>query len=384
MKLYEYQAKEIFKNFGISIPKGQVASTSEECEKIAKEIGKPVAIKAQVLVGGRGKAGGIRFAETPEQAAEIASQILGSRIKGIKIEKVLVEEKLEIENELYFGITVDRSARKYVAIVSSRGGVDIEEVAEKYPEEIIKHYIDPLLGLQGFEARELAKKIGLKSRNLLTAADILNKLWKIVEKYDAELVEINPLIKTKDDKLIAADARLIIDDNALFRHPEFEKTMETEGKEFNERELKAKKEGLAYVELDGNIGIIGNGAGLVMATLDMVSLYGGKPANFLDVGGGADPKRMETALEIILSNPRVKVVFINILGGITRCDWMAKGIIEARERIKIELPLVVRMVGTMEEEGRKILQEAGIDVLDSMEEAAKRAVEIANHIAGAE
>ncbi len=384
MKLYEYQAKEIFKKFGISIPRGQIADTPEECKKIAEEIGKPVAIKAQVLVGGRGKAGGIKFAETPEEAAEIASQILGSQIKGIKIEKVLVEEKLEIENELYFGITVDRSARKYVAIVSSRGGVDIEEVAEKYPEEIIKHYVDPLLGFQGFEARDLVKKIGLKGRNLIIAADILNKLWKIVEKYDAELVEINPLIKTKDDKLIAADARLIIDDNALFRHPEFEKTMETEGKEFNERELKARKEGLAYVELDGNIGIIGNGAGLVMATLDMVSLYGGKPANFLDVGGGADPKRMETALEIILSNPRVKVVFINILGGITRCDWMAKGIIEARERIKIQVPLVVRMVGTMEEAGRKILQEAGIDVLDSMEEAAKRAVEIANRIAGDE
>lgn len=384
MKLYEYQAKKIFEKFGIPIPRGQIADSPEECEKIAKELGKPVAVKAQVLVGGRGKAGGIKFAETPEQAVQIASQILGLQIKGMRIKKVLVEEKLEIERELYFGITVDRSARRYVAIVSSMGGVDIEEVAERYSEEIIKHYIDPLLGLQGFEARNLAKKIGLKGRNLLIAADILNKLWKIVEKYDAELVEINPLVKTKDNELIAADARLIIDDNALFRHPEFEKTMKAGGKEFNEREMKARKKGLAYVELDGNIGIIGNGAGLVMATLDMVSLYGGRPANFLDVGGGADPKRMETALEIILSNPQVKVVFINILGGITRCDWMAKGIIEAKEKIKIEVPLVVRMVGTMEEEGRKILQEAGIDVLDSMEEAAKRAVEISKRTAGDE
>lgn len=380
MKLYEYQAKDVFKKHRIPVPRGQVAETSEEVVKITRNIGKPVAIKAQVPVGGRGKAGGIRFAESPEQAEKIASQLLGSKIKGIEVKKVLVEEKLEIERELYLGITVDRFARRYVTIASSRGGMDIEEIAEKHPEEIIKHYINPLLGLQNFEARGIVKKIGLKSKNLIVAADILGKLWKIVESYDAELVEINPLIKTKDGKLIAGDARLIIDDNALFRQLEFKKAMEVEKGELSERELRAREKGLAYVELDGDIGIIGNGAGLVMATLDMVSLYGGKPANFLDVGGGADPERMEEALKIVLSNPRVKVVFINILGGITRCDWMAKGIIEAREKVKTEAPLVVRMVGTLEERGRKILQEAGIDVLNSMEEAAKRAVEISRQL----
>ncbi len=380
MKLYEYQAKNIFKEYRIPVPEGQIAETPEKAVEIAKNIGKPVAVKAQVLVGGRGKAGGIKFADIPEQVAEVASQLLGSKIKGIEVKRVLVEEKLEIECELYLGITVDRSARRYVAIASSRGGVDIEEVAREHPEAIIKHYIDPLLGFQSFEAREIVKRMGLKGRDLILTADILSKLWKIVEKYDAELVEINPLIKTRHGEIVAADARLIIDDNALFRHPEFKKTMKLEEGEMNERELKAKEKGLAYVELEGDIGIIGNGAGLVMATLDMVSLYGGKPANFLDVGGGADPERMEAALEIVLSNPRVKVVFINILGGITRCDWMAKGIIEAREKIKTEVPLVVRMVGTLEEEGKKILQEAGIDVLDSMEEAAKRVVEISKQL----
>jgi len=380
MKLYEYQAKNIFKEYRIPVPEGQIAETPEKAVEIAKNIGKPVAVKAQVLVGGRGKAGGIKFADVPEQVAEVASQLLGSKIKGIEVKRVLVEEKLEIECELYLGITVDRSARRYVAIASSRGGVDIEEVAREHPEAIIKHYIDPLLGFQSFEAREIVKRMGLKGRDLILTADILSKLWKIVEKYDAELVEINPLIKTRHGEIVAADARLIIDDNALFRHPEFKKTMKLEEGEMNERELKAKEKGLAYVELEGDIGIIGNGAGLVMATLDMVSLYGGKPANFLDVGGGADPERMEAALEIVLSNPRVKVVFINILGGITRCDWMAKGIIEAREKIKTEVPLVVRMVGTLEEEGKKILQEAGIDVLDSMEEAAKRVVEISKQL----
>ncbi|MHA1581963.1 MAG: ADP-forming succinate--CoA ligase subunit beta [Candidatus Baldrarchaeia archaeon] len=382
MKLYEYQAKNIFREYQIPVPEGQIAETPEKAVEIAKSMSKPVAVKAQVLVGGRGKAGGIRFANIPEKVAEIASQLLGSKIKGVEVRKVLVEEKLEIERELYIGITVDRSARRYVAIASSRGGVDIEEIAEKHPEEIIKHYIDPLLGFHSFEAREIVKKMGLRGKDLILAADILNKLWKIVEDYDAELVEINPLIKTRDGKIIAADARLIIDDNALFRHSEFKEVIKSEKGELNERELKASERGLAYVELEGDIGIIGNGAGLVMATLDMVSLYGGKPANFLDVGGGADPERMEAALEIVLSNPRVKVVFINILGGITRCDWMAKGIIEAREKIKTRVPLVVRMVGTLEEEGKKILEEAGIDVLDSMEEAAKRAVEISKQLVG--
>jgi len=372
MRFLEYEAKQVFKKYGMNVPRGRVAETPEEAAEIALELGCPVAIKAQIPVGGRGKAGGIKFAETPEEVWKKAEKLLNSEIRGIKVRRILVEEKLEIERELYFGITVDRSARVYVAIASSEGGVEIEEVALEKPEAIFKHYIDPFKGFRTYHARSLARKIGYSGEKAAKLVDTFMKLYKVAMDYDVELTEINPLVELAEGEFMVADARLIVDDNALYRHPE----LEYKRVEESSRETLAKKLGLSYVELDGNVGVIGNGAGLVMATLDLINLYGGKPANFLDVGGGASPEVMASALEVVLSNPKVKVVLINILGGITRCDDIAMGIIEALDKIE-KKPMVIRLVGTKEKEGRKILEEAGIEVLDNMEKAAKRAVEIA-------
>jgi len=303
--------------------------------------------------------------------------MLGAEIKGLKVRSILVEEKVSIRHELYFSFTVDRSNRSYVAIASTEGGMEIEEVAVATPEKIVKVFINPLYGFRSYHARQVAKKLGYKKSQMQEVATIFQKLYAVAMDYDAELTEINPLVETTDGKFVAADARLIIDDNALYRHPELKQRL-TEGEEaeLTPQELEARKSGLAYVKLDGNVGVIGNGAGLVMATLDAVQLYGGKPANFLDVGGGASADKMAAALNIVLSDPRVEAVFINILGGITRCDEIAKGILEAKRRIGFVKPLVIRLVGTNEEEGRQILTNAGVHVLDSMEEAAKRAVGI--------
>jgi succinyl-CoA synthetase beta subunit len=377
MKLFEHEAKTILTKYAIPVPKGALATSSNQARKIASQLQAPYAVKAQVLVAGRGKAGGIRFANTLEEAENNAKKILSMEIHGLKVDSVWVEEKVKVKKELYFGITTDRSRRCYVAIASTSGGVDIEEVASKTPEKVFKMFIDPTLGFRGYHAREMASKMGYLGRPMLKLAAIFERLYKAAMEYDAELIEMNPIVETMDREFVAADARIIIDDNALYRHPQYkERLLSGEKTELTLQEIRARKTGLAYVELDGNIGIMGNGAGLVMATLDAVQLYGGKPANFLDVGGGASEKQIVAALDILLAAQKASVVFINILGGITRCDDVARGVLAARNKIGFTKPIVIRLVGTNEEEGRRILTEAGIHVLDSMEEAAQKAVEI--------
>jgi len=376
LKLLEYHAKEIFRRYDIPTPRSEVAESPKGAREIAERLG-PVAIKAQLPVGGRGKAGGIKFAESPEEAEKIAGGLLGSRIKDIEIKKVLVEEKLDIKDELYLGVTVDRKNRCYVVLASSEGGVDIEEVAEETPEKIVKQMIDPLLGIRDYHCRSVAKRLGYSGREMNALAGFIRKLYRVAFEMDAELTEINPLALTEEG-FIAADARLNIDNNALFRHPNIaEIQREGELSEFSAREQEARTLGLTYVELDGDIGVIGNGAGLTMATLDSLTLLGGKPANFLDLGGGASPERIETAVTFVIKDSRVKTVFVNILGGITKCDDTARGIIETRRRLGSEKPIVVRMMGTNEEEGKRLLEEAGIETLDTMEEASERAVALA-------
>jgi len=336
----------------------------------------PFAIKAQVLVAGRGKAGGILFANSAAEAEEAAKKLLNMQIKGIPVRSVLVEEKINIKKELYFGIATDRFCQCYFTIASAVGGMEIEEIASESPEKIIKLPINPMHGFHSFHARQIARKMGYTGNQLSELGRIFESLYRVGMDYDAELIEMNPLVETADGKFVAADARIIIDDNALFRHPEYKKRLlESEG-EFSLQEIEAMKNDLAYVKLDGNIGVIGNGAGLVMATLDTIQYYKGKPANFLDVGGGAPAEKIATALKIVVSDPEVKVLFVNILGGITRCDEVAKGILEAKAKVGGTKPMVIRLVGTNEEEGKQILTEAGIPVLESMEEAAQKAVQI--------
>ena len=378
MKLFEYEAKTIFAKYGIPTPKGALATSPAQALDTILETSVPVAVKAQALVSGRGKAGGILFSTSPREAELAVKKLLNTEIKGFTVRSVLVEEKVAAERELYFGVTVDRSNRCYVAIASSEGGVEIEEVAIATPKKIIKTPIDPLKGFRFHHAQKIAKRLGYSGSRMQNLAAIFLRLYNVAIDFDAELAEINPLVETPKGKFIAADARLIIDDNALYRHPAFKGRLTEDGEtELSPLELEARKRGLAYVKLDGNIGVIGNGAGLVMATLDTIQLYGGSPANFLDIGGGASAKVMVAALNLVFSDSRVNVVFVNILGGITRCDEVARGILEAKGRIGFLKPVVARLVGTNEEEGRRILTETGIHVLDSMEEAAHKAVEIA-------
>jgi succinyl-CoA synthetase beta subunit len=377
MRFFEYEAKSVFERYGIKVPKRGYVTTPKEAKKLAKEIGCPVALKVQILAGGRGKAGGIKFASTPSEAEELARIMLAAKIQGLDVHGILVEEKINIDHEYYLGVTIDRSRRMPVALASSMGGMDIEEVAKSSPEKVIRRYVDPLVGMSDFEARILAKEVGFTGKKMLEASRIILTLWRIMREYDAELVESNPFVETKEGGFVAADARLNVDDNAIFRHKELESRIETTG-ELDKREADAREAGMSYVELQGEVSIIGNGAGLVMATLDMVDLYGGRPSNFLDVGGGADSERMMKALQIVSSHPNAKVILINILGGITRCDDMARGIIDARKRVGIHIPLVVRMVGTNEIEGKQILNNAQIEVLDTMEEAARKAVELSS------
>jgi len=377
MKLFEYEAKTILKKYGIPIPNGALATSPTQAKEVASKFHAPYAVKAQVVVAGRGKAGGIQFANTLEEIEGVAEKILGMEIRGLKVGSIWIEEKIRIKRELYFGITTDRSRRCYVAIASTAGGVDIEEVAARTPEKIIKKFVDPILGFRSYHARQMASKIGYSGKLMLKLATIFEKLYKAAMEHDAELIEMNPIVETVDERFVAADARLIIDDNALYRHPQYKARLFLEDKtELTSKEIRARKVGLAYVQLDGNIGIMGNGAGLVMATLDAVQLYGGKPANFLDVGGGASEEQIVAALNILLADSRASVVFINILGGITRCDDVARGILGAKKKVGFTKPIVIRLVGTNEEEGRRILKEASIHVLDSMEEAARKAVEM--------
>jgi len=346
MKLFEFEAKEIAQQYGLPIPKGITATSAQEARDAFLKLNQPSMIKAQVLVAGRGKAGGIKPASNPDEAFEVAKSILSMSIKGENVGKVLVEQRLPSKHERYVSIVVDRAAKRYTLLCSTEGGVDIEQVAELHPDKILRHQIEPLIGLQEFECRTLAKQLGYSGRQMNQLVAVIGKLNKIMIDYDAELIESNPLIETENGDLVAADLRILIDDNSLFRHPKFLERMKTFEPDMTELEVKAREKGLAYVELDGNIGIIGNGAGLVMATLDMILDYKGNPANFCDVGGGADEERIAAALEIVLANPRVKVLLINIMGGITRCDDVARAILDIQKKMGITKPMVIRLVGT--------------------------------------
>jgi succinyl-CoA synthetase beta subunit len=379
MKLFEYEAKGMLVKYGIPTPQGGLATSADQSHEVAAKLKPPFVVKAQVLVAGRGKAGGILFADSIADVEEATKKLLKMQIKGISVRSVWIEERINIKKELYFGITTDRFNRSYFAIASAVGGMEIEEVATQAPEKIIKLPIDPQFGFHSFHAREIARKMGYTGSQLSELGRIFEGLYRVGMDYDAELIEMNPIVETIDGKFVAADARIILDDNALFRHQEYKKRLlEGEG-ELTQQEIEAMKNDLAYVKLDGDIGVIGNGAGLVMATLDTIQYYKGRPANFLDVGGGAPAEKIAIALKIVLSDPKVKSLFINILGGITRCDEVARGILEARAKIGITKPMVIRLVGTNEEEGKKILTEAGIHVLESMEEAAQQVVEISKH-----
>jgi succinyl-CoA synthetase beta subunit len=375
MKIYEFQADEIFSKRGIPSPRGEVAKTSEEVKKIAEKLGRPVVVKAQVLVGGRGKAGGIKLASTPEEAYRAAERILNSKLKGVLVKRVLVQEALSIKEEYYLGVTVDRAQKRVVVMVSPAGGVDIEEVARTNPGKIFKFYVHPLLGFKSHQANELASAL-TKDKNLVKGiAKILSALYRIFEEMDSSLVEVNPLVITKEGFLFALDAKIIFDDNALYRHPEISSLRDLEVED--SLEVRAKEAGISYVKLEGNIGCIVNGAGLAMATMDLVKHYGAEPANFLDVGGGASSQQVGKALDIVLSDEQVRAVLVNIFGGITRCDIVAEGLIQALSKREMNLPLIIRLTGTNEEEGRKKLKGIkGIFLAATMNEAAKKAMEV--------
>ncbi len=372
MKLHEYQSKQLFAEFGIPIPRGRVALTANEAKTIAEELGGRVVLKAQVLVGGRGKAGGIRLVDTPEEAEDVATQLLAMEIKGLPVRKVLVDEAAEIESEIYFGITNDRTSRCPVMIVSAEGGVDIEEVAKTHPERILRVWIDPLLGLKEFQSRYLAAASELPREHWGSFTKIAQGLYEVFMSKDATLAEINPLVITGDRRLIALDGKMVLDDNGLFRHPELAEVRDTD--EEDEIERDARKYGLSYVKLDGSIGCMVNGAGLAMATMDVIHLFGGKPANFLDIGGGASAEKVSAAIQIILRDPNVKAVLLNIFGGITRGDEVARGVLSAWREEPNDTPIVVRLVGTNEEEGNKLLSDADIITATSLADAAQKAI----------
>ncbi|TMD07538.1 MAG: ADP-forming succinate--CoA ligase subunit beta [Chloroflexi bacterium] len=373
MKLLEYQAKEVLQSFGLEIPPGRVARTPEEAAAAAREIG-PVAVKAQVPVGGRGKAGGIKLAQTPEDAAVAAGQIIGMEIKGFRVPLVYCEGALDIKQEIYLGFTVDRDARANILMLSARGGMDIEAVAEETPDAISRLYPNPWRGPLDFEIRRLVFAAGLGDL-VGPLTKVVRLLYRAIPERDALTAEINPLVVTGDGRVVAGDAKLETDENAAFRHKELEERYSTviEGDQY---EVEAKKRGLTYVSLDGDIGVIGNGAGLCMGTLDLVQRAGGEAANFCDIGGGAKAEVVKNALQVILMNPKVKGVLINVFGGITRADEVARGVVEARAALKMKLPLVVRLSGTNEEEGKRILRENGIEPGDNGWEAAQKIVEL--------
>lgn len=372
MKLHEYQSKQIFAKYGIPIPKGRVAASAAEAKAIAEELGGRVVIKSQVLVGGRGKAGGVKLAKDADEAELLAAQILAMEIKGLPVRKVLVDEAAAIETEIYFSITNDRAARKPVMIASAAGGVEIEEVAVTSPEKIIKVHIDPLLGLREYQARDVAASIDLPREYWKDFSKVANGLWRAYSETDATLAEINPLVITKDKRLVALDGKMLIDDNALFRHADLAEMRDID--EEAPAETEARKYGLSYIKLDGNIGCMVNGAGLAMTSMDIVKLFGGEPANFLDIGGGAGADKVAAAMKIILSDPNVKAVLFNIFGGITRCDEVARGILVAMDEVKPKVPMVVRLVGTNAEEGRKLLADAKMITAETLADAAKKSV----------
>jgi succinyl-CoA synthetase beta subunit len=332
-------------------------------------------IKSQVLVGGRGKAGGIRLAKDPHEAEELATQILAMEIKGLPVRKVLVDEAANIDKEIYLGITNDRAARKPVMMASAAGGIEIEEVARQTPEKIIKVHIDPLLGLREYQARDIAAGIDLPRDHWRSFMQIATGLWKAYTECDATLAEINPLVITADNRLLAVDGKMLIDDNALFRHPDLAEMRDLDVEAASE--IEARKYGLSYIKLDGSIGCMVNGAGLAMTTMDIIKLFGGEPANFLDIGGGAGAEKVSAALRIILSDPNVKAVLLNVFGGITRCDEVARGLLTALEEVKPKVPIIVRLAGTNAEEGRQMLANANLITAETLVDAAKKAIAVA-------
>ncbi len=378
MNLHEYQSKQHFAEYGIPIPRGKVARSPQEAYEVAKEVGTPVVVKAQVLTGGRGKAGGVKLAQTPEEAERHADAILGMDIRDHKVLRVLVDAASTIQKEIYLGVTNDRAARRPLIMASAEGGMDVEEVNRVAPEKIIREHIDPFLGLRDYQVRNLAYGIELPRELWKPFMKIAQALYRCYVESDATLAEINPLIIDGEGQLLAADGKMSIDDNALFRHPKLAEMRDTSAEP--EAETRARAAGLSYIKLDGTIGCMVNGAGLAMTTMDMTKLFGGAPANFLDIGGGAKAETVAMALRIILSDPNVKAVLFNIFGGITRCDEVARGILAALGEVPVDLPMVVRLVGTNEEEGRALLEAASIPHMETartLAEAAQKAVEAA-------
>lgn len=375
MKIHEYQAKDILARYGVPVVEGHVADTLEAAQRIAEELGPPLVIKAQVHVGGRGKAGGVKLARSVQEAAQAAGQILGMEIKGRPVRKVLVARAVDIAHEFYLGAIVDRSVKSVTLMASSEGGVEIEEVARVAPHKIVRQIADPFLGLLPYQARNIAYGLGLEHDLVRPFVDIALALFRALRDTDASLVEINPLAVTPERTWKAVDAKIVLDDNGLFRHRDLE-TLRDVGEE-EPQETVARQAGLSFVKLDGDIGCVVNGAGLAMATMDTVKLYGGEPANFLDIGGGAKAEQVTQALRILLSDPKVRVVLFNIFGGITRCDDVARGIVEGLKAVEAKVPIVIRLVGTNEEAGRAILADAGLIAVTSMSEAAQKAVALA-------
>jgi succinyl-CoA synthetase beta subunit len=381
MKLHEYHSKELFDKFGVPVPKGKVTSDPKEARKIATELGGKSVVKAQVLMGGRGKAGGVKLFDNPDDAAAFTKELIGKKLvsvqnpAGMVVELVLVGELVEIAEEYYLSVLLDRAAQKLVVMISKEGGMDIEHVAETKPDAIVRLHVDPVWGLEDYDVREAVAAANIPPAARRGVGAMIKSLVKLYIESDADLVEVNPVALTPDGKVIAADAKVSIDDNALFRHPEYNEQKDDAAEDPLEAE--AAREGIAYVRLGGDIGIIGNGAGLVMCSLDEVNAAGGKPANFLDVGGGAQAERVKQCVEIVLKDPNVKGLLINIFGGITRCDEVAKGILAAFEQLDVRIPVVARIEGTAAEEGLRILKNSPIEGAQTMQEAAKKVVELA-------
>jgi succinyl-CoA synthetase beta subunit len=379
VNLHEYQARGLLKDAGIPVPDGEVATTPDEVAAITERIGTAVVVKAQVHAGGRGKAGGVKLANDVNEAREHAQNILGMEIKGLKVEKVLVVPAVEIASESYVGVIVDRGSQCVVVMVSPAGGVDIEEVAAKTPEKIFKQRVDPKYGLLPHQAMALGFKLYKDVKQVRQAAQIIRQLYDAFHRAGGSLAEINPLITTPDGEVIALDAKIVVDDNELERRPRIEELRDTSSEA--ESEVKAREMGLSYIKLDGNVGCCVNGAGLAMATMDLVKYYGGEPANFLDIGGSSSPEKVITAINIITSDRNVKAILFNIFGGITRCDDVANGIVAAANEIEIKVPIVLRLTGTNEEKAVTILHAAGLAALTDMDEAVQQAVKLAQEAA---
>ncbi|MGB9629012.1 MAG: ADP-forming succinate--CoA ligase subunit beta [Thermodesulfobacteriota bacterium] len=383
MKIHEYQAKEILKSYGVPVPQGRVAETPEEARKIAEGIGaKTIVVKAQIHAGGRGKGGGVRVVNNPEEAEKAAKEILGMTLithqtgpTGRLVRKVLIEEGLEIQEELYFGVVIDRSKACPVMMASREGGVEIEKVAETSPEKIIKEWIEPSVGLRPFQVNKIGYGLGFEPAQIGKLRNVVTGLYRAFYEKDCLLAEMNPLVLTKEGEFVALDAKMNFDDNGLYRHQEISALRDPN--EESPLEVEASKYNLNYIKLDGNVGCMVNGAGLAMATMDIIKVVGAEPANFLDVGGGATVEMVKNGFKILMSDPDVKVVFINIFGGILRCDTLAKGVTEAVREVKVNVPMVIRLEGTNVEEGRRILNEAGLNftVALSMQEGAQKVVE---------